>query len=51
MRVYLAKLPSKARMLLAIPLFLMAYPVVMILIPALFRAMVPQVVRSVLSLI
>jgi hypothetical protein len=37
-------------MALAIPLLLMAYPVVMVLLPAVLRAMVPDVVRSVLSL-
>jgi hypothetical protein len=38
-------------MLLAIPLILIAYPVVMMLLPALLHAMVPDVVRSVLRLI
>lgn len=51
MRAYLAKLTPKARMLLALPLVAIAYPVVMILVPAIVRAMVPDVVRSVLSLI
>jgi hypothetical protein len=50
MRAYLDKLPPKARMLLAIPLIAIAYPVVMILLPALVRCLVPDVVRSVLSL-
>ena len=51
MRAYLAKFSPKVRMLLAIPLVLIAYPVVMILVPAMIRALVPDVVRSVLSLI
>ncbi len=51
MRAYLANLPPKARMLLAIPVVAVAYPVVMILLPAVVRALVPDVVRSVLSLI
>jgi hypothetical protein len=51
MRAYLAKLTPKGRMLLALPLIAIAYPVVMILIPAMIRAVVPDVVRSVLSLI
>jgi len=51
MRAYLAKLTPKARMLLAIPLIAVAYPVVMVLVPAIVRAIVPDVVRSVLSLI
>ena len=51
MRAYLAKLTPNVRMLLAIPLITLAYPVVMILVPALVRALMPDVVRSVLSLI
>jgi hypothetical protein len=51
MRARLAKLPSKVRMLLALPILALAYPVVMILLPDLLRALVPNVVRSVLSLI
>ena len=50
MRAYLASLSPKARMLLALPLLAIAYPVVMIVLPAIARAMVPDVVRSVLSL-
>jgi hypothetical protein len=51
MRRYLAKLPPKAQFLLALPLLAIAYPVVMIVVPAIVRAVVPDVVRSVLSLI
>jgi hypothetical protein len=51
MRAYLANLTPKARMLVAIPIIAVAYPVVMILVPAIVRALVPDVVRSVLSLI
>ncbi|HKN15803.1 MAG TPA: hypothetical protein VJX47_02590 [Candidatus Sulfotelmatobacter sp.] len=51
MRAYLAKLSPKAQVLLAIPLIVIAYPLVMILVPAIIRAIVPDVVRSVLSLI
>jgi hypothetical protein len=51
MRAYLAKLSPMVRMALGIPLLLMAYPVVMIVLPAVLRAMVPDVVRSVLSLL
>ena len=51
MRAYLAKMTPKARLLLALPLIAIAYPVVMILLPAIIRAIVPDVVRSVLSLI
>jgi uncharacterized membrane protein (DUF106 family) len=51
MRAYLANLTPKARMLLAIPIIAVAYPAVMILVPAIVRALVLDVVRSVLSLI
>ena len=51
MRAYLANLTPKTRMLLALPLVAIAYPVVTCLIPAIIRAVMPDVVRSVLSLI
>jgi hypothetical protein len=44
-------LSPKTRMLLAIPLLVIAYPVVTLILPALLRSIVPNVVRSVLSLI
>ncbi len=51
MRAYLAKLPPALRVALALPLLAVAYPVILIVIPALIRAAVPDVVRSVLNLI
>jgi len=51
MRAYLANLTPKAAMLLAVPVIAIAYPVIMCLLPAIVRAIVPDVVRSVLSLI
>lgn len=51
MRAYLNNLTPKARMLLALPVVVIAYPVIMILLPAIVRALTPDVVRSVLSLI
>jgi len=51
MRAYFANLTPKARMLLALPVLAIAYPVIMILVPAIIRAVIPDVVRSVLSLI
>jgi hypothetical protein len=51
MQAYLAKLTPKARLLLALPLIAIAYPLVMIVLPAIIRAVVPDVVRTVLSLI
>ena len=50
MRAYLANLNPKARMLLALPLLAAAYPLVMCVLPAIIRAVIPDVVRSVLSL-
>ncbi|MGB2606405.1 MAG: hypothetical protein WBC78_22565 [Candidatus Sulfotelmatobacter sp.] len=51
MRAYLANLTPKTRLLLALPIIAIVYPVVTCLIPAIIRAVVPDVVRSVLSLI
>jgi hypothetical protein len=51
MRAYLNNLTPKARMLVAFPIVVIAYPVIMILLPAIVRALVPDVVRSVLNLI
>ena len=51
MRAYLAKLSPRARMLLAVPLVLIAYMIVMIVLPAVVHAAVPEVVRSVLRLL
>ena len=51
MQAYLAKLTPGMRMLLALPLVVVAYMVVMVIIPAVFHAVVPEVVRSVLRLL
>jgi len=51
MKAYLANLPTKTWLLLAVPAVLSAYPVVRIVIPAVVRAVVPEVVRTVLSVI
>ena len=51
MRAYLANLTAKGWMLLALPVIAIAYPVVMVMVPAVVRAVVPEVVRSVLTLI
>ncbi|HXM67957.1 MAG TPA: hypothetical protein VN911_14580 [Candidatus Acidoferrum sp.] len=51
MRAYFTNLTPKARMLLALPLIAIAYPLITIVLPAIIRAVVPDVVRSVLSLI
>ena len=50
MRAYFAKLSPPMRLFLALPLIAAAYPVVVVLLPAIIRAIVPESVRSVLSL-
>jgi hypothetical protein len=51
MKSHLAKLKAKAWILLALPAVAIAYPVATIVVPAMVRALVPEAVRSVLSLI
>ncbi len=51
MRAYLANLTPTARMLLVLPVIALAYPVITLVLPAMVRALLPDVVRSVLSLI
>lgn len=51
MRTYFASLTPTAKLLLALPILAIAYPVVTIVLPNVIRAIVPEVVRSVLSLI
>jgi hypothetical protein len=51
MRAYLANLTPKGRMLLAVPVVVIAYTVVTVVIPAVVHAVVPEVVRSVLRLL
>jgi hypothetical protein len=50
MRAYLANLKPHVLMLLAFSALAVAYPIVTIVMPAIIRAMVPDAVRSVLSL-
>lgn len=51
MKAYLNNLPMRTWLLLVIPMVALAYPVARIVVPALVHAVVPQVVRSVLSVI
>ncbi len=51
MKSYFKKLSAKGWMWLAIPAAVIAYPIVTIVGPAVIRAVVPEAVRSVLSLI
>jgi hypothetical protein len=50
MRANLANLTPKTRMLLAVPVIIIAYMLVTIVVPAIVQAAVPDVVRSVLRL-
>ena len=51
MKAYLANLPPKICMLLTLSAVVIAYPVVMIVLPAIIRAVVPETARSILSLL
>jgi hypothetical protein len=51
MRAYINNLPTRTWLLLVIPFVMLAYPVVRIAIPVVLHAVVPDVVRSVLSVI
>lgn len=51
MKAYLSNLSTKTWMLLVLPAVALAYPIATIVVPAVIRAVVPQVVRSVLSVI
>ena len=51
MKAYLANLPAKICTLLTLSAVVIAYPVVMIVLPAIIRAVVPETARSILSLL
>jgi hypothetical protein len=51
MKAYFTNLPTKAWVLLVVPVLVIAYPVAHVVVPAVIRAVVPEVVRSVLSVI
>lgn len=51
MKTYFNNLPTKTWLLLVVPAVVLAYPVVRIVVPAVLHAVVPDVVRSVLSVI
>jgi hypothetical protein len=51
MKIHFTKLPAKIWALLALPVVAIAYPVATVVVPAVLHAVVPEVVRSVLSLI
>ena len=51
MKAYFNNLPTRTWLLLVIPLVVLAYPIARIVVPAVLHAVVPEVVRSVLSVI
>jgi hypothetical protein len=51
MKAYLDNLPTKTWILLVVPAVALAYPIARVVIPAVVHAVVPEVVRSVLSVI
>ena len=51
MKAYLTNLPMKIWLVLVVPAVVVAYPVVRIVVPAVVHAVVPEAVRTVLSVI
>lgn len=50
-KAYFNNLPTKTWLLLVMSLVVVAYPIARIVVPAVLHAVVPEVVRSVLSVI
>jgi hypothetical protein len=51
MKAYFANLSTARCLMLTIPALMVAYPVVTVVLPAVFRAVTPPVVRTMLSLL
>jgi hypothetical protein len=51
MRAYLNNLSTKTWMLLVVPALVIAYPIARVVVPAIIHAVVPEVVRNVMSVI
>lgn len=51
MKAYFTNLPTKTWALVVLSAVVIAYPVVRIVVPAVLHAVVPEVVRTVVSLI
>ena len=51
MKAYFTNLPTRVWLLLVVPAVMIAYPVVRIVIPAVVHAVLPEAVRTVLSMI
>ena len=51
MKAYFANLPTRIWLLFVVPAVVITYPVVRIVVPAVVHAIVPDVVRTVLSML
>ncbi len=51
MKAYFNNLPTRTWLLLVAPVIVIAYPVVRCVVPAVVHAVVPEAVRTVLSMI
>ena len=51
MKAYFNNLPTKTWLLLILPTLAIAYPIARVVVPAVLHAIVPEVVRNVLSVI
>ena len=51
MKAYFTNLPTKTWLLIVVPSVILAYPLGRIVVPAVLRAVVPEVVRNVLNVI
>ena len=51
MKAYFTNLPTKTWLLLVVPAVAIAYPIFTCVLPAVVEAVVPRVVRSLLSMI
>ena len=51
MKAYFTNLPPRVWFLIVVPALVIAYPIARIVVPAVVHAVVPEVVRSVLSMI
>ena len=51
MKANFTSLPPRFWVLLVVPAIVLAYPIVRLIVPAVIHAVVPEVVRSVLSVI
>ena len=50
MKHYFTNLPMRTWLLIAVPAVVLAYPLVKIIVPAVVHAVVPEIVRTVLTM-